>query len=353
MKVQTRTEWPTPEDDQWAARVLLRLFTVHDVPADVGHAAVAEARLACIDSGESPAALFGAPEEYAAEVALHRVPEEWRAAADLEGAAPTDRLTMLLLGVGWLVSVLGVILFLVEGWSVDLTTARVTLALGGLVATLAIVWGMSVRHAGHIRKSWGWGALAAAGLAVAGSSVMLAPSGTVLRLPVVAVLVVGVGLLVAGMATKPGDRTVDAEALRAAPAEAWFEHLAGLLRGRYYMARTEVRGYVADARTHWADSGSEHPVDEFGSPEVYAMRLTESRARPTQGRDRALAWLWTVFAVSSAVWLVSDVVTGDVGDVSFWSVGRLILFTLMAVGAWHTVKVGRGQGGAKELAPTL
>lgn len=340
MTAPTHTTWPTPEDEQWAARVQLRLAVAHDVPHEISKAALAEARLACIDSGEPPAALFGEPEVYAAEVAEHRVPEEWRAAADLDGAAPTDLLTMLLLGTGWIACVASVLLFLVAGWTVGLTAGASRLAVGGLVATVGILAGLTVRHAGKVRQSWAWGALAAAGLAVAGSSTTVASSAVLLDLPMVAVLALGVGLLAAGMRTKPGARGVDTERLRAAPADQWFDALAGLLRGRYYMTRADVRGYVGVARTHLSDSGSEHPVDEFGTPEVYAMRLAESSGRPARGRDRAHAWFWSFVAVTWLAWLVADAVGGDLAGTWFWRVPGLIFFTLTAVGSWRSALTG-------------
>lgn len=338
------TTWSTPAEERWAARVLLRLVGEHDVPGEVARAAVAEARLACLDSGQSPVELFGEAEEYAAEVAEHRVPEEWRASADLDGAAPTDRVTMLLLGVGWIVSVASVVLFVASGWSVDLTHAGIRLVLGGLVATGAIVWGLAVRQAGHVRQSWAWAALAAAGLAVAGSAATLSSSATVLRLPVVVVLALGIGLLTAGMRTTFGARVVDEAQVRAASPEQWFDRLAGLLRGRFYMTRAEVQGYVSDARTHWADSGSAHPVDEFGTPDVYALRLAESTGRPAKGRDRVHAWFWTFVAVTWLGWLVSDIVSGDIGGTWLWRVPGLIFFTLVALGAWRALHTEGAKG---------
>lgn len=339
MNAQTRTTWPTPDDQAWADRVLLRLHLTHDVPAKVGQAALSEARLACLDSGEPPAALFGEPDVYAAEVARHRVPEEYRAGADLDGAAPTDALTMLLLGGGWLICVASVVLFLVNGWAVDLSRAGLTLALGTTLASAAALWGLTVRHAGHVRRSWWWGAVAVVGLGVAGSSVTLPTSTALVRLPVVAVLVLGIAVLAAGMTTKPGDRTVDPERLRAAAPDAWFDHLAGLLRGRYYMGLPTVHGYVADARAHWTDSGTEHPVDEFGTPEVYALHLVESTARPAKGRDRVHAWFWTFVAVTWGIWVVRDLLDGDLGATLLWRIPGLVFFTLAAVGAWRGLRV--------------
>ncbi|MEP7764290.1 hypothetical protein [Sanguibacter sp. 25GB23B1] len=344
MNAQTHTTWPTPDDQAWADRVLLRLHLTHDVPAKVGQAALSEARLACLDSGEPPAELFGAPDVYAAEVARHRVPEEWRAGADLDGAAPTDALTMLLLGGGWLICVASVVLFVAQGWTVDLTRAGLTLALGTTVASVAALSGLAVRHAGHVRRSWWWGAVGIVGLAVGGSSVTLPAGASLVRLPVVLVLAVGIGMLVAGMKTTPGDRTVDPERLRDAAPDDWFDHLAGLLRGRYYMRLPAVHGHVADARAHWADSQTEHPADEFGAPEVYALRLSESSTRPGLGRERVHAWFWTFVAVTWGVWVVRDLMDGDLGGTWFWRVPGLIFFVLAAAGAWRGLRTEETTG---------
>lgn len=115
----------------------------------------------------------------------------------------------------------------------------------------------------------------------------------------------------------------------------WFDRLAGVLRGRYYLSRRDVRHHVAEAQAFWRDTGATHPRDEFGSPQVYALRLLEGSARPRSTRMRLEALFYTLMTALAVALLVGSITDGEgVGDL-LWRVAGLLLFGSLAVRAWR------------------
>lgn len=108
-----------------------------------------------------------------------------------------------------------------------------------------------------------------------------------------------------------------------------------------------MRRHVAQAQSHWRDSGTAHPREEFGSPAVYAFDLLDGMPEPKAGRRLARAWSYTAMA---AFWAFSAAAGALDGD-STWSVasrGAICLaLTIVAVNAWRrTSATPRGTAGA-------
>ena len=331
----TTTRWPTADDQAWGDRLRLRLGLDGAVPAGTADEAVADARDACLESGRPAVELFGDADTYAHEVARDRVPVEDRASVDLAGGTPRTRWTLLLLTAGASTTVVGIALLLTSGWTAPASPAHVALFVGVLLSWVAILWGLLDRRAGLLRRGWGsWSAGALGIVASSTAAVSLRDRDPLVDVPVLAVLAVGVALTVVAINIKPPAPAEDTS--RDIPADAWFERLGGLLRGRYYLSRATVRQQVADARAHWEDSGAPHPHDEFGSPEVYALELLDDSPAPKRRQRLATAWFYTVFAGLcgyNAVSAVLDDETGAWGVV--WRCVAVALFVGMATQTWR------------------
>lgn len=331
MTARVDETWSRPEDRAWADRLRLRLVVAHDVSPEVADDVLAEAAQACAESGEAAVELFGAADAYAREVVEQRVPVAVRAEADLDGSVRRDQWRMLAYGTGGPGIVLCVLVGLREGWGVGTSPGGLVLLVAVIAALGASAWGLLERHAGELGRGWAAWALAGA-VVVAGAWVGVtfrdeSPLGTV---SVLAPLAVCVGLVV--VASRLPERRVPAPDWAALPADAWFDRLAALLRGRYYLSRADVAAQVEDARAYWQESGTRHPHDEFGDPSVYALRLVQGSRRPHRGRRRTVAGVRTGVAV---IWLGLVVVTivegGSAGDLA-WRVGGFVLFAAIA---WH------------------
>ncbi|MBI9114496.1 hypothetical protein [Sanguibacter suaedae] len=338
MTEPTRTEWLHPDDEAWGDRLLARLLVTHDVALDDAESAVEDARRACHESGRTAAELFGSADAHAREVANDIVPVTKRAAVDLDGASPRDRWTLLLLGTGWLGSIWSIWLLVADGWWVDVEPAALALLAGIVVGAAGTWFGTLARTAGDLRGCWSWWALGAVGIvagAVGASSFSdVAPLGEV---PTLVVLAAAVAVIVVGFVREEPRAEPDPAPGGTTP-DAWFDRLHGLLRGRYHLPRATARQHVADARSHWTDTGSVHPEDEFGTPEVYALELLDGSPEPERRKARYATWLYTVVA---GYWAFVTTTT-VLDDGSLWSiVWRAVAFLLFAgsaVSAWRRSK---------------
>jgi len=330
----TSTRWPTDEDQAWGDRLLLRLGLDSTVPAGVADEAVADARDACRESGRPAAELFGDADAYAREVARERVPVDERASVDLDGGTPRSRMTHLLLTVGLAGTFLCLTLLVTSGWTAGVSPAHVVLFAGVLLSWVAVLWGLLDRRAGLVRSGWAWWAGAAVGIAgSAAAAVSLKDHEPLFEMPLLVPLAASVALVVAAVNRTPPPPPADASS--ALTADAWFDRLAGLLRGRYYLPRAAVRQHVADARAHWQDSGASHPRDEFGAPEVYALELLDGSPEPRRNRRLASAWGYTAFAGFWTYNLVMAVVDGDGTWGVVWRTAALLLMAGLAAQTWR------------------
>lgn len=330
----TTTTWPSDEDQAWGDRLRLRLGLDSTVTAEIADDVVADARAACQESGRPASELFGDPDAYAREVARDRVPVEERASVDLAGGTPRSRWTLLLLTAGASISVVSIALFFSSGWTAPASVAHVVLFVGVLLSWVATLWGLLDRRAGVLRRGWAWWAGAAAGVAAtSAAAVSLRDQDPLLDVPVVAVLTGGVALVVVAVNRTPPAPAEDTS--RDLSADAWFDRLAGLLRGRYYLSRTAVRQQVADARTHWQDSGAPHPHDEFGAPEVYALELLGDSAAPRRVHRLGTAWFYTAFAGICGYNAVMAALDGAGAWGVVWRCAAVALFVGMAAQTWR------------------
>lgn len=284
----TTTGWPSEEDQAWGDRLLLRLGLDSTVPPGVADAAVSDARAACQESGRPAVELFGDADTYAVEVARDRVPVEDRASVDLAGGTPRSRWTLLVLTAGTSITVISIFLLFSSGWTLQVTAAHAALFVGVLLSWTAILWGLLDRRAGLLRRGWAWWVGGALGIVASATvTVSLQDRAPLVDVPVLVLLAAGAALVAVAVnitpPAPPEDRSGDL------PADAWFDRLGGLLRGRYHLPREAVRQQVADARAHWRDSEAPHPHDEFGAPEVYALELVDGSPEPQRRHRLATA----------------------------------------------------------------
>lgn len=335
MTLRRSDTWPSPKDRDWGDRLLFSLTMTHSVPAAVAAEAVGEAREACRETERAAAELFGDADAYAREVARDRVPVEERAGVDLEGGTPRDRWMLLLLTAGSSLGILSVMLLFGSGWTVEVGPAHAVLFSGVLAAWIGAHWGMLERRAGRLRRGWQWWVGSVAGVVVASTgAVLLKGRDPLFEFPVVALLLLSIALVVLGARRKPRPVPVG-DVSRTLSPDAWFGHLGGLLRGRYYLPRESVRRHVADARGHWRDSGASHPQDEFGPPEVYALELLDGSSEPERGRGLGAAWFYTVMTAFSGFNVASSAIESeDVWGV-VWRGAALLVFAALAAGAWR------------------
>ncbi|WP_432491001.1 hypothetical protein [Kineococcus auxinigenes] len=342
MNAPVQQRWPRPADERWGDRLRLRLAVEHGVPAPVAEEAVAEARLACWESGRPAEELFGAADEHAAEVARERVPVERRAAVDLDGTSPRDRWATLLLGAGSGGLVGGVSLLVAQGWTTAVTPAGLAVLAATAVGLAGAAWGVLERRAGRLGRGWAWIAAGAAGLvACVAAADALRDRPALGELPVPLVLLVSLALVVAGAKLPQRPATLDAGA--AGDPDEWFARLAGLLRGRYHLSRADARARVEEARGYWRDSGSAHPGDEFGTPEVHALHLVEDSPEPRRRRVRLQAWSCTALAALCAATAVRTALEEGFGGELLWRAAVVAVVTCLAVGAWRRSAPQRDQ----------
>lgn len=334
MSAAVRPEWTRASDRAWADRLRMRLALVHGGKSDLADEVVGEVHQACAETGRSAEELFGPADVYAAEVAEQRIPVEVRAQADLDGSLMSKRWTVLAYGTGGPGIVMCLLVLLREGWTIGVTPAGLALLVAILAGAAMATGGLLERHAGALRRGWVlWTASVVVVVVGAWFATTLRdrePLGTVAVLLPLAACVALVAV-----APRLPDRAVPDDDLRARPADAWFDRLAGVLRGRYYVPCADVAAHVAEARTYWCESGTEHPEDEFGTPSVYALRLVQGSRRPHRARRRLRATARTGLAVVALGLVAGTVVNGGTAADYAWRIGMLALFTALAVHDWR------------------
>lgn len=336
MSAEARLEWARPEDEVWADRLRLRLALVHGGEGDLAEEVLAEVHQACTESGRTAEELFGTADAYAAEVAEDRIPVEVRAEADLDGAVPGMKWQGLAYAVGGTGIMLCLLVLLQDGWRAAAGPGELVLLVAVVVGMGAAVWGLLERHAGNLRRGWVlWTGTAAVVVAGSWIGVTLRDRPSVGGVPVLWLLAACVTLV--AVAHRLPDHVVPARDWRSDPADAWFDRLGAVLRGRYYLPRADVAAQVAEARTYWRETGAAHPYDEFGAPSVYALRLVQGSTRPHRGRRRVRAWIQTGVAVLAVAVLVGTVVEGGSTSDFAWRIGAVLLFSGLAVHRWRTV----------------
>ncbi|MEE1942658.1 hypothetical protein V1L54_25175 [Streptomyces sp. TRM 70361] len=180
----------TDTHQRWTARARLAM-AAQAVDRETADTAIDEVEQHCALSGEHPREEFGTPEEFARTVAVERVPERVRAGRDRAGMTPADYRRAGLAGVGLLLTVLGVMLWLEPGSTVTVTAP----ALAGTVLVAAVVLCVfAAVAASRVARWWWWGGAALAVL-LAGTATDRLPADDLFGMPSFAVCLTGIILL--------------------------------------------------------------------------------------------------------------------------------------------------------------
>lgn len=309
-------DWPTAEDESWAARVQLELAVRHHLSVDDLDGGLAVLHDAVVDSGSTTQVLFGSAETCAAELARD-TPLEVRA------AEPALSIGAILLGLGVYVVLVPPALVPVLGWRADLTGRGV--AIVGVVTVVAGAAGLAARRWLRGRRELGV-ATAVAGVAVllGGTAAALQVSPTDVLVtdgPMLLVSAVGLGLVALG-AWLP-ERPAMAETGPVDTPEAYFTRLEGLLRGRHHLSAGTAATLTAQAREHCAAAGAAHPFDELGAPRAYALDLADQTPGSRRRSHTFMIGLRVVVAAVLA-WQLAELVA-DGTSVTLWVVGGLLV----------------------------
>jgi len=347
-------DWASSDDAQWAAQFELALAVEHTPPDGLAGQVLEEARLTAAEAGASVREIFGDPAAYADTVAAERIDEAHRSSVDLEGFAAGDRFASSLLLAGGQVALFGVVLWVSNGFQVNVGWP--TGGAGLLLAVLIVlVTGVipELRAAGRLRA--GRIAVACAAVLVVACAVGFTaiPRGPQVSVPAPSLFVVGALLGVLGWrlpAERVGrsfrERAVATEAVR--DDEAWLTRLSALLRGRHRVSAGDAARCVSEARDHLAASGGS-AAGEFGDVEVYALRLSEG---PGKTRRVARAEVVpTVMFTGGLLWWGTDLVSDpDTASLWFWAKAAVLV---VGICAWATTtwslwrKLRPGGTGAK------
>ncbi|MFF1693348.1 hypothetical protein ACFVXC_06950 [Streptomyces sp. NPDC058257] len=333
-----RPDWASGDDAQWAAQFELALAVEHTPPVGLAEEVLEEARLTAVEAGTSVREIFGDPTAYAETVAAERIDEAHRSTVDLEGFAAGDRFTSSLLLAGGQVALFGVVLWVSNGFRMNVgwPTGGAGLLLSVLIV---LVTGVipELRAAGRLRA--GRIAIACAAVLVVACAVGFTaiPRGPQVSVPVPSLFVVGALLGVLGWRLSPErvgrwfrERAVPADATRDDD-EAWLIRLSALLRGRHRVSAGDAARAVTEARDHLAASGGS-AAGEFGDVEVYALRLSEGPGK-TQRAARAEV-VPTVLFTGGLLWWGLDVLSApEPSSLWFWA---KVAVLVVGIWAWAT-----------------
>ena len=328
------TKWASTADRQWADKVRWRLAIDH--PASTKaliEQILGEAQIAVADSGHSALELFGTPENYAQEVATERIPDSERAKVDMDGIAPEAQWQGAALALGFVGIIFGMTILIAQGFSVRIIPWQLVLVIAGNVALFTVVAGLFARRSGRIRNSWMLISVAFASLGLGAiGSLNLVNASPIGQVSTLIPLLSYAGLLVFAWLLPEPKPQKKSEML--AP-ERWFAALEGMLRGRYYLSRSLTAQHVSEARETWTESGTNHPQDVLGRPEIYAAQLIEGSAQPHQAKRRFSAWALTTVA---GFWVTLTIVYLVLGEApGLWRWSATMFFVLSAIFVWLRV----------------
>ncbi|WP_156725659.1 hypothetical protein [Streptomyces apocyni] len=336
---QRELTWPTADDKKWAAEFELTLAWGHSAPKGLAEQVLAEAHETAVESGAPVRELLGDPIEYAATVAAERVGETHRSTVDLHGFTPGGRFTGALLVAGFKAVLFGIVLWLSKGFWISVGwPSGIASVLLGVVVVLVLGVVPELRAAGRLRASWVAIGCAPVLVLACATGFTVLPPGPQVSVPAPSLFAVGAVLWVVGWrlpertagrwfagrrATAVIPRTDD---------EAWLARLAGLLRGRHGLSPRAVRQCLAEARDHLQASGGS-AAEEFGAPEIYALRLAEGPDRPKRAA-RALIGGQVLVGVMYC-WFVYDILSSpDPTSVWFWV---RVAVALLGIWGWSSL----------------
>ncbi|GAA4795682.1 MULTISPECIES: hypothetical protein [Streptomyces] len=339
--------WPREEDEQWAARVEMRLALDLQAPDGLADLVLDEVHEAVTETGLDARELFGPPDEYARTAVEEHVGEEQRARVDVKGMAPGQRFTASLAtfcGIGIL---LGLMHWFREGlWMAPGPAALAALA-GIALAGLLAVCALTAWSAGRIRGAAGLAAAGAAavGAAVAAASLLPEDPRVTLPAPAAAAVCAVLAVLAANLPAAAVERCF-VPAPRPGDDGHWLSRLEGVLRGRHALSAAEARGHVREARRHLEASG-EDAATAFGDVEVYALRLAAGPRRAARVERRELYGATAIAAVL-ALLLVEKVRNPEPGSVWFWcSLAVALVWITHAIRLWLRAAATRNRRGGR------
>ncbi|MBB2903033.1 hypothetical protein FHR75_003869 [Kineococcus radiotolerans] len=324
---------PTAGDEDWARRVRAGLLR-DDVPQVLADAVLEQARAACRDSGRPATEVFGAPSEYVRQRPQESLDPELRARYDRDGVPEGFDASAVVLRLGVVGLAISIGTTAREGWTAEHGYAHAALLAAVLATFLLGGEALRRRGAGRLRSSRSaWVGSAAVAVAGLGAAWALRDDPARVDVPMSApllacVAIVAAGVLLrrrrpaAGTAGVPDDTTPDE----------WFTRLEHLLRGRHLMAPARTRWEVDEARAFWRAGGTEHPQVEFGTPQAYAVVLTDGDDAPRRRRAAWRAAAATLFGVLALTNLARSLIDGETGG--WWRTVVALLLCGAAVASW-------------------
>lgn len=323
--------WDNAADLHWAESFEDLGLAESTVGADVIEDWLREILSAMQESGRGAEELFGSPAD-ALRDHIAVVPAENRAAVDLSGQAPINLIGTGLTSVGLLATLMSIVYFVKDGWQLDVTATALWVVAAGLVLGLGgcLVWAW--RTAGRAVLSTVTAlvmALAMSGAVIA--AVRLNNEASLFKLPTLVLTAAGLTLMIMGWNLPVHTPRVDDRSSRWS-ADQWFVRLEGLLRGRYHLSGDVVRGHIQEAQSYVDEHGANHPFEQFGAPETYALALTENDPAAKLARRRTTQHLWFLAAGVSGIIAVSDIFASDgiAGTVVFGVVSVLCAWRVFA-----------------------
>jgi hypothetical protein len=329
-----RLSWPSEQDKAWAEEFTFALVRDHSAPDGLRERVLTEVHEMAVESGEPVRELVGDPRGYAATVAAERIGEAHRGSLDLDDFTPGGRFTAALLLAGGQAALFGAFLWIREGFwlSVGLPAA-VASALLTVLVLLAVGVVPELRAAGRLRASRIAVGCVPVLILAAAAGFTAVPPGPRASVPAPVLFLVGallavvawylpedaVGRWFAGRRAQEEPLTDD---------EAWLARLTALLRGRHGLSPAEAGRHVAEARDHLAASGG-GAEQEFGRPEIYALRLAEGPGRPRRAARAKL--LPELLLCAGLCWYAVDLI-GDAEPASAWFWTRVAALSLVAWG---------------------
>ncbi|MFI9271479.1 hypothetical protein ACIGXM_12295 [Kitasatospora sp. NPDC052896] len=267
----------TDAGTRWKARVRLAL-AARSVDRATADTVLDEVDLHCAQSGETPEAAFGTPEEYAAAVARDRIPPEERTGRHWHGLTRSDHVFAALARTGVAVLVVGACAWAAVGTRLTVTPAGLVGSVLTGVAVPSTCLTATLAHA-RARGAVGWGAVALTTLLLAAAAFTALPTTVLGRIPTPTVSVLGVLLLWTATRYEPApDHEKLTDKSQAEP-ESWLVDLPRLLEERHGLSRARATELTREAAHHLTSTGCD-PLDEFGPVELYALSLAETQAAP-------------------------------------------------------------------------
>ena len=330
--------WPTADDEDWGQRVRTGLLR-EDVPEVLADAVLEQVRTACRDSGRPAREVFGPPAEYVRQRPQESLDPELRARYDRNGVPDGFDASDVILRVGAVGLVISISTAAREGWTAEHGYAHAVLLLAVLGAFLLGAEALRRRGAGRLRSSRSvWGAAVVVAITGIGSAAALRDDPARLNVPMLVPLLTCVAIIVAGaLLRKRRPVAESSRGPRDTTPEQWFTQLEHLLRGRHLMASARARREVAEARTFWEASGTEHPQVEFGTPQTYAVVLTDGDEAPRRRRAAWQAGVATLVGVLTLVNLARSLLEGEAG----WWWRAIVALILCGAAAASWVRFAR------------